>query len=68
MGVVYVIKNNYSSVDAVRQRLLSLHLLLSSLNSSIVATHIAGECNIASDNISRLNAGDAYQLDLSLFR
>jgi hypothetical protein len=60
MGVVFAIKNNYYSVEEVRIRLIKLHTILSTLECSIVATHIAGDKNTASDNISRLNAGDAY--------
>ena len=48
-------------------RVISLQHTLSDLGSSLVAEHVSGERNVVADHLSRVDVGDAFQLNQFVF-
>ena len=51
----------------MRDRVISLQHTLSDLGSSLVAEHVSGERNVVADHLSRVDVGDAFQLNQFVF-
>ena len=66
MGVIGAIRNEFSKIPTVRERVVQLQAMLLSLNANLVAQHIKGVDNIVSETISRLDIGDCFQFNIHL--
>ena len=66
--VVAGLRKQYSSKPAIQVQLKKIFSLLREHNASIIAQWIPSKENVPADTLSRVNVGDAYQLNPNIFK